>query len=74
MRVTRAATPIQSATVRVHPGMTPETTMLTSYRHDGTVFLRVELPADLAPSWVSWLEKYTRKHDTSKPAAMRLVR
>lgn len=65
--------PAPSATVHVSPGMSPETVMLTTYRHDGSAFLRIELPAELAPEWLSHLEKYTIRHDASKPAPMRLV-
>lgn len=68
-----ATPPTPTATVHVTPGMSADTVLLTTYRHDGRAFLRIELPADLAPEWVPYLRKYTVQHDDSKPAPMRLV-
>lgn len=65
--------PAVSDTVRVLPGMSADTVLLSSYRHDGTVFIRIELPAELAPAWVARLERYTKQHDTSAPRPLALV-
>lgn len=62
-----------SELVRVYPGMSEDTVVIVALRHDGRPFLRVELPHDLAPAWVARLERYTVKHDTTRPAPLRLV-
>lgn len=60
--------PAASEIVRALPGMSAETVLLTTYRHDGRPFIRIELPVELAPAWVTRLERYTRQHDGSQPA------
>jgi hypothetical protein len=65
--------PVSSEVVRVLPGMSAETVMLTTYRHDGRPFLRIELPADLAPAWIARLERYTIQHDGTRPPPLRLL-
>jgi hypothetical protein len=55
-----------SEVVRVLPGYTEETVIVTSYRGNGRPFIRIELPADLAPAWIDGLERYTIKHDKTR--------
>src|SRR5690349_13740963 len=49
--IVRQSTRRESSVVYAQPGMSPETVVLTAYRADGRPFIRVELPADLAPAW-----------------------
>lgn len=61
-----SGTALPSEVVRVLPGVSEESVVLTSYRANGRPFIRIELPAELAPTWVPYLERYTLRHDTTR--------
>lgn len=73
MRQSLSPAPFDSPSVRVYPGMTAETVVLVTLRHDGSTFLRIELPREIAPAWVGRLERYTEKHDATRPPPIRLL-
>lgn len=63
-----------SERVRVLPGMSPETVVVTGYSLAGRPVTRMEIPKRwLTDEWIAWLETRCAKEDGEQPVQLKLL-